>query len=278
MNLGTTDISVVSDGTFMMDGGCLFGQVPKAEWEPEIKPDRKNHIRLGLNCLLVQTAEMNILVDAGVGSKRQDKMKEQIRLRGNKLTGNLKSKGVTPKDIDVVVLSNLHFDHCGGCTKMDRSGIPLPTFPKAKYLMQKSSWDDANNPNERYKDAFYDADFLPLAERDMVEFVEDGYEVIPGLTLKVTDGPSKGHQIVLVERGGEKIVYVGDLIPTRHHLPLSRIPAMHEYPNRTLAMKRQIIDMAIEGGWVVVFGHGNEENAGYITQKNGRMQLVPVEV
>ena len=130
MNLGTTTIDVVSDGTFLMDGGCLFGQIPKTEWELQIKPDRRNRIRLALNCMLIQTPEFNVLVDTGVGSKRQDKMKEMIRLNGNKLLKGLKAKGITARDIDAVILSNLHFDHSGGCTKLDRSGTPVPTFPK----------------------------------------------------------------------------------------------------------------------------------------------------
>ena len=278
MNLGTTTIDVVSDGTFLMDGGCLFGQIPKTEWELQIKPDRRNRIRLALNCMLIQTPEFNVLVDTGVGSKRQDKMKEMIRLNGNKLLKGLKAKGITARDIDAVILSNLHFDHSGGCTKLDRSGTPVPTFPKARYLVQKSSWQEANSPNERYRDIFHEDDFLPLAERDMLEFIDDKHEVLPGLTVKVTNGPSDGHQIVLVERGSEKIAHVSDLIPTPYHLPLPYIPAMHEYPNTTLEQKREFIDMAVEGGWLVVFGHAYEQNAGYIVQKNGATQFLPVEV
>ncbi len=278
MKLGTTTINIVSDGTFMMDGGCLFGQIPKSEWELRIKPDRRNRIRLGLNCMLVQTPNLNILVDSGVGSKRQDKMKEQIRLNGNKLLKALKAQGITARDIDVVILSNLHYDHCGGCTKLDRSGTPVPTFPKARYLVQKSSWEQALSPSERFKDVFHPDDFIPLYERDMMEFVDDDYEVIPGMSVRVTNGPSAGHQIVLVERGSEKIAFVSDLIPTPHHLPLPYIPAMHEYPNETLDRKREFIEMAVEGGWLVIFGHANEQSAGYIKQKNGAVHLLPVEV
>ena len=261
-----------------MDGGCLFGQAPKSEWELLAKPDRRNRIRLGLNCMLVQTPKLNILVDCGVGSKRQDKMKEMIRLNGNKLMKNLKAQGMTARDIDVVILSNLHYDHCGGCTKLDRSGTPVPTFPKAKYLAQRSGWDEANAPNERFRDAFYDDDFMPLEERGMMEFVDGDYEVIPGMWVRVTNGPSKGHQIALVERGSEKIAFVGDLIPTPHHLPLPYIPAMHEYPNETLARKREFIEMAVEGGWLVIFGHAHEHSAGYIKQNGSGLQFLPVVV
>lgn len=278
MNLGTTTINIVSDGTILMDGGSVFGQVPKAQWEMQIKPDRRNRIRLALNCMLVQTPKVNILVDTGAGSKRQDKFKEAYGLNGNKLLKGLRALGLTARDIDVVVLSNLQFDHSGGCTKLDRSGNAVPTFPKAKYLVQKSSWEQAISPNERFKHTFYNDDFMPLQEKGLIEFVDGNYEVIPGLTVKVTNGPSAGHQIVLVERGSEKIAYVSDLIPTPYHLPLPYIQAMDEHPNETLVQKKDFLEMAVEGGWLVIFGHGHDPKAGYVQQKNGSSQLVPVEV
>jgi len=278
MNLGTTTIDVVSDGTMMMDGGSLFGQIPKSQWEQQIKPDRRNRIRLSLNCMLVQTPKVNILVDTGAGAKRQDRFKEVYGLNGNKLLKGLRAHGLTARDIDVVVLSNLHFRHSGGCTKLDRSGTAVPTFPKAKYLIQRSSWEEANSPNERFKHHFYNDDFLPLQEKGLIEIIDGDYEVIPGLTVKVTNGPSAGHQIVLVERGSEKVAYVSDLIPTAYHLPLPCITAMDEYPNETLVQKKDFLEMAVDGGWLVIFGHGNDHRAGYVQQKNGASQLLPVEV
>jgi glyoxylase-like metal-dependent hydrolase (beta-lactamase superfamily II) len=278
MNLGTTSIDIVSDGTFLLDGGCVFGQIPKAQWEQQVKPDRRNRIRLGLNCLLIQTPKVNILVDAGAGSKRQDKLKDAYGLNGNKLLRGLRNLGLTARDIDVVVLTNLHFDHCGGCTKLDRSGTAVPTFPKARYLVQRECWDEANNPNERYRGHFYDDDFKPLEEKGLLEILDGDYEVIPGITVKVVKGPADGHQIVLVERGSEKIAYVSDLIPTPYHLPLSYIPALHEHPNDTLSEKRAFLNMAVEGGWLIIFPHGNEHRSGYVQQKNGHPQLLPVEV
>jgi glyoxylase-like metal-dependent hydrolase (beta-lactamase superfamily II) len=278
MNLGTTTIDIISDGTLLLDGGCVFGQVPKVRWEQQAKPDRRNRIRLGLNCVLIQTPKMNILVDTGAGSKRQDKFKEAYGLNGNKLLKGLKNLDMNARDIDVVILSNLQFDHSGGCTKFDRSGNAIPNFPKARYLVQKSSWEEAQNPNERFKSAFYSDDFLPLEEKGLIEFVDGDYEVIPGLSVKVTNGPSTGHQIVLVERGSEKVAYVSDLIPTPYHLPLPYIPALDENPNDTLVQKKQFLEMAVDGGWLIIFGHGNEHRAGYVKQRNGSSQLLPVEV
>ena len=278
MNIGTTSVNIVSDGTFLLDGGCVFGQVPKAQWELYTKPDRRNRIRLALNCLLIQTPNANILVDTGAGSKRPEKLKEAYGLNGNKLLKGLRALGLTARDIDIVVLTHLQFDHGGGCTKLDRSGSAVPTFTKAQYMVQRSCWDQAINPSERYAGSFYEDDFLPLEEKGLLTFLDGDSEIIPGVTVKVTDGPAAGHQIVLIERGSEKIAYVSDLIPTPYHLPLPYIPALDEQPNNTLDQKRELLKMAVDGGWLLIFGHGHEHRAGYVQQRNGHAQLQPVEI
>ena len=277
MNLGTTSINVISDGTILVDGGSIFGQIPKSQWELHAKPDRRNRIRLGLNCLVISTPDKKILVDTGVGSKQPEKFKEIYGLNGNKLLKGLRSLGLTARDIDVVILTQLQFDHGGGSTKLDRTGNAVPTFPKAEYMVQRACWERAFNPNERYQGSYYPDDFLPLEEKGLLTLLDGDREVIPGVTVKVTDGPSEGHQIVLIERGSEKIAYAGDLVPTPFHLPLKYIPATDEHPNNTLAQKRELLDMAIGGGWMLVFGHAFEHPAGYIQQRNGSVQLLPVD-
>ena len=278
MNLGTSSVSIISDGTVMRDGGSLFGQIPKSQWELHVKPDRRNRIRLGLNCLLIKTPKTNILVDTGAGSKRADQLKEKHGLNGNKLLKGLRAHGLTARDIHIVIQTHLHFDHGGGCTKLDRTGNAIPTFPKAVYVVQRECWEQANTPNERNSGAFHGDDFIPLQEKGLLSLLDGDSEVVPGVSVRVTDGPARGHQIVLIERGAEKIAYVGDLIPTPYHLPLSYIPAQDEYPNNSLDQKRELLNMAIEGGWLIIFGHGYEHRAGYVQQRNGQMQLLPVEI
>ncbi len=261
----------------MVDGGVMFGQLPKSEWGEYIKPDRRNRIRLGLNSLLVQTHELNVLIDTGAGGKRTNEMKVDYSLRGNRLGKGIQDCGLTARDIDIVVLTNLHFDHIGGGTKLDRSGTSIPMFPKATYMMQKSAWEAAMSPNERYAHAFYEEDYEPLEERDQVRFLDEEEEVIPGIMrVKLAAGPCQGNQLVFIEYGSERIVYAGDLIPTPFHLWLHHIPATDEYPNDTLVQKRELLEMAISDGWLVVFGHGDEYAAGYIQyDRNGEPQLVP---
>ena len=278
MQLGSISVNVISDGTYLLDGGMVFGQIPKSEWEVLIKPDRRNRIRLGLNCLLIQTPGANILVDAGAGSKRVDKLRDSHVMNGNKLLKGLKALNLTPRDIDIVVLTHLHFDHAGGCTKLDRTGNAIPTFPKAQYMVQRECWEEAISPNERGKAAFHQDDFLPLEEKGLMTLLDGPCEIAPGVTTKVADGHVKGHQIVLVELGSERIAYVGDLIPTPYHVGLTYIPAFDQEPNDTLAQKRDLLNMALDGGWLLVFGHGHEARAGYVQQRNGTAKLVPVEL
>ena len=278
MILGTTSIDIIGDGTMMIDGGSVFGQIPKSQWELQIKPDRRNRVRLALNCLLIRTPEKNILVDTGAGSKRPDQLKEKFGVNGNKLLKGIRALGLTARDIDLVILTDLQFHHGGGCTKLDRTGSAVPTFPKAEYWVQRTCWEAANQPNERYEGLYYQDDFSPLEERGILTLLDGDREVIPGVTLKVTDGPSKGHQIVLIERGSEKIAYVSDLIPTPYHVQLPYIPAGDEYPNETLAQKKDLLKMAVAGGWLIAFGHGYEPSAGYVQQRNGNLQLLPVKV
>jgi glyoxylase-like metal-dependent hydrolase (beta-lactamase superfamily II) len=277
VKLGTTLIDIVCDGTFLLDGGSLFGQVPKALWELQMRPDRKNRVRLGLNCLLIRTPSQNILIDTGAGSKRADRLKDDYGVNGNKLIKQLKKLGLTPRDIDIVVLTHLHFDTAGGCTKLDRTGTAIPTFPKAEYIVQKASWDEANNPNERCQRSFHSDDYVPLQEAGVLTLLDGDTEIAPGVKTKVTNGHSEGHQIVLIEAGAERIAFLGELIPTPYHLPLASIAAFDQSPNDTLLQKRELIDMAIKGGWLLIFGHANDNRAGYVGQRNGKSEFTVKE-
>jgi len=278
VKIGNIGIHLVNDGTFMMDGGVVFGQIPKSQWELHCKPDRRNRVRLSLNALLVQTPDKNLLIDTGAGGKRMMEMRADYSLNGNKLIRNLKFHGLTARDIDIVALTNLHFDHSGGCTKLDRGGAPVPMFPNATYMMQEASWDAAVSHNARYNDTFFEEDYGPLEDNDQVMFLNGEEEIVPGFVVKPMDGPSQGNQVVFLSYGSERIVYAGDLIPTPFHLTPHYIQADAEFPNDTLVQKSELVNMAMEDGWLVVFGHGFECAAGYIQNKNGRLHLEAVNM
>ena len=278
MELGANSIDIVSDGTLLLDGGAVFGQVPKALWEQQVKADRKNRVRMGLNCLLIRTPQANVLIDTGAGPKRVDKFRDLYGLNGNKLIKGLKKLSLTAREIDVVVLTSLRFHTAGGCTKLDRSGTAVPTFPKAKFMVQRACWEEALEPNERSQNYFYEDDYMPLEESGLVELMDGDQEIAPGVRTMVADGPSAGHQVVLVEIGSERIAFTGGLVPTPYHLSLPSIGAFDRSPNETLEQKREFLKMAVDGGWLMVFGQGHEPRAGYMEQRNGTAQLLPIEI
>ena len=279
MNIGNNiSIHMIRDGTLMVDGGVVFGQLAKPEWEQFTKPDRRNRVRLAMNTLLVQTPGRNVLIDTGAGDKRMIEMKEEFSLNGNKLIKGLREQNLNAGNIDIVVLTNLHSDHSGGCTKLDRTGTAIPRFPNAKYKIQKASLAAALSPNERFVDAFYEDDYEPLAEQDLIDFLDDEDEIVPGITVKLAEGPSQGNQIVFIEYGSERIVYPGDLIPTPFHLPLHHIQATAEFPNDTLVQKRELIEMVISDGWLIVFCNGDEYSSGYLQDRGGIPHLVPAKI
>ena len=273
----STTVKILSDGVMKLDGGTVFGQVPKVAWENTVVTDRKNRITMGLNCLLLQVAGNNVLVDTGVGSMADEKDKETMGLVPSRLPKALKSVGLTLKDINAVILSHLHFDHSGGCTRLDRSGNVVPTFPKARYFVQRSCWDDACTPDERCFGHHRMENFMPVAERGQLEILDGDSEIFPGLNVVVTDGHARGHQMVMFNHGGERVAFLGDLVPTPHHLNLAVISAFDHSPQGTFERKRDVLSDAERQGWLLVFSHGHDTKAGYLERRADTTYLRPVE-
>lgn len=278
MRLGRLNVHLLSDGMIKRDGGMVFGMVPKVIWEQRVRPDRRNRIRLGINCVLIQAPEGNILIDTGVGTKYDDEQKEMHGIGNSKLLRELRDRDLSAKDIDTVVLTNLHFDRAGGSTKLNRKGEVVPTYPKARYLAQRAAWEDAVHPNERSKHAYHSKDFLPLLQREQVDFLDGDHQLVNGVWLKVTHGYCRGQQIALISQGSTKVAFLGDLVPTAYHLGLPYISAADQYPEDTLERKRELLSLAEREGWLILFCNGYDYKAGYLQRKEGRMALRPVEL
>lgn len=273
-----TSIRMLNDGVIKYDGGTIFGQVPKAVWEKNVPVDRKNRITMGLNCLLIQCGNRNILIDTGVGSKDMNGKRELYGLQPSKLSKELKDLGLTPRDIDTVILTNLCFDHVGGCSRMDRAGNLVPTFPKAKFYVQREAWEEALNPNERCRDSYASEDLDALLDTEQLVLLDGDTEVFPGIHCRKAAGPTQGHQIVTITHGGERVVCLGDIIPTPYHLEPACISSTDRHPESTLETKRELIERSIKDGWLLIFYHGWDTRAGYLEKRDGRVALRPVEL
>jgi glyoxylase-like metal-dependent hydrolase (beta-lactamase superfamily II) len=275
---GRTALHLLSDGNVKSDGGALFGQFPKSQWNEWLVADRRNRVRLALNCLLVSVDGQNFLVDTGAGQKHSAAMRDAYGIGTSQLLQALKNHGLQRQDIHGVILTSLHFLHAGGCTKRDRSGTLVPTFPKAKYYVQRAAFLEAMNPNERGADSYRLEDFLPIQERGQLELVNETAELAAGLQVRLTGGPCHGHQMAIVTHGGERVAFLGDLVPTPYHLQLSCIAATDRLPEETLERKREFLAEATRDGWLLVFCHGITERAGYLESRNGRRHLRMVEL
>jgi len=273
---GRTDLKILSDGTFKIDGGVIFGQIPKGQWQDWMPADRRNRIKLGLNCLLVRIGTQNFLVDTGTGGKHSLERRDDYGLVTSQLLSGLKANGLGAQDINGVVLSSLHFEHTGGCTRVNRRGEVVPTFPQATYYVQREAMEEATSPTERHVDGIIKDDFLPLFDKGRLELIDGEHTIAPGFFVRRASGPADGHQIAIITHGGERVAFLGDLVPTPYHLQLACISAADRHPEETLQTKRAVLSEAVREGWLLIFSHGIHERAGYLENRSGRLYLRPI--
>jgi glyoxylase-like metal-dependent hydrolase (beta-lactamase superfamily II) len=273
---GHTELKILSDGTFKVDGGVMFGQVPKGQWQDWMPADRRNRIKLGLNCLLLRIGTQSFLVDTGTGGKHPLERRDDFGLVTPQLLSGLKANGLGVQDIDGVVLSSLRFEHTGGCTRVNRRGEVVPTFPQATYYVQREALEEATAPTERHVGDFIKDDFLPLLDRGRLHLVDGEHTIAPGFFVRRASGPTEGHQIAVITHGGERVAFLGDLVPTPFHLQLASISASDRHPEETLQTKREVLSEAVREGWLLIFSHGVTERAGYLENRGGRLYLRPI--
>lgn len=278
MKLGAFDIHPVTDGRFRLDGGAMFGVVPRVLWKQCCPADERNRIQLALTCLLIRAHGKTVLVDTGLGNKWDEKARDIYAIeRVTPLADSLKALGVRPDDIDLVVNTHLHFDHAGGNTIGREDGRLVPAFPKATYLVQRGEYDDAVSANERTRASYRPDNIAPIAQDHRWELLDGDTELLPGLSLIVTQGHTAHHQAVKIESEGQVAFYPADLIPTAAHLPLPYIMGYDLYPLQTLESKRTILEQASEEHWLLVFEHDPRVPMGYVGKNaEGKYLLEPV--
>lgn len=256
MNIGRYDIQAIETGQFALDGGAMFGVVPWVFWSKTNPPDERQRIDLAARCWLIRGDGRTILVDNGNGTKWPDKLKDIYKLDTSRhdLFSSLKHHHVRPDDITDVILTHLHFDHAGGSTTLV-DGKPVPTFPHARYYVQKDHWELSRNPTDKDRGSFMRDDFMPLMEHGVLELVEGEFEIFPGIELIVCNGHTSAQQLPKISDGTTTMLFCCDLVPTASHIPYPYVMGYDVRPLVTIEEKRRILPRAYEEGWILFLEH-----------------------
>lgn len=272
MKFGGCELHIVRDGTFWLDGGAMFGIVPKPLWSRVIKPDDRNRIKLSTNCLLVRSSSGTFVIETGIGADYSEKQRDIYKFDfSERLLENLSSHGVGPEDIDVVIQTHLHFDHCGSLVMRSNSGAYAPTFPRAELIVQKGEWQAALKPDARSRPSYFPPEFYKAIETaGLLHLVEGRVSVAPDICVRELGGHTAHHQVVEVSAGDSRFVYLGDFMPTSRHAKIPYIMGYDMFPITTVEHKLGFIPEAIRGNWILLFGHDVDTPLGRIVDRNGR--------
>jgi len=282
LTLGDFELSVFSDGTYPLDGGAFFGVVPKVMWSRKVTADEKNYVTTGLNSLVIRTegrmegprtGKQTVLVETGMGNKLSDRM---IKFYGQpaQLLGNLAAAGIAPDDVDIVINSHLHFDHCGWNTIRDKSGKMVPTFPRAKYYAPEGEWQYARHPSERDAISFISENYDPLVESGQMTLLKGGeeFEIIPGISVQTFPGHTAHMQAIVIRSQGRTACYISDLIPTSAHIDLTWGMSFDLYPLQTIESKKLYYAQSIPEKWLTIFTHDANMPWAYVERdESGKM-------
>lgn len=279
MKLAKFKIYPIYDGFFALDGGAMFGVVPKVFWEKTNPSDERNRISLALRTVLVETEKEKVLIDTGIGDKFSPKFKEIYRVdKTYNIDESLNSVGVKPEEIDIVINTHLHFDHCGGNTRIDKSGQVAPRFTKAKYFIQKDEWDYALKPDTRSKASYIEDNYVPLEKYGNLNIINGDFVITQGIEVIKTAGHTPGHQIVKIKSNGKTAVYWGDLIPTTTHLNVPYVMGYDLFPLTTMEWKEKLLHNATDEKWLMMFEHDPKHSFGYLKLEQNKWVCVPVDI
>ncbi len=275
--VGDLTIHALEAGLQWLDGGAMFGVVPKPLWTRRIPADERNRIPLALRCLLVEAPGALVLVDTGIGDKENDKFRDIYGVENagspTRLEDAIRDAGHEPGDVDIVVSTHLHFDHAGGNTRLGEDGEAVPAFPEARYFVQKEEFAFAHTDNERIRASYMPKNYDPVADRGLWTFLEGDEEVTEGVRVVRTPGHTPHHQSVLVESAGETACFLADVCPTTAHLPLPWIMGYDLEPLLTLDSKRGLWERAREEEWLLIFEHDPEVPWGRLDPDEARPTL-----
>jgi glyoxylase-like metal-dependent hydrolase (beta-lactamase superfamily II) len=251
--VGDFELTVLSDGNYWLDGGAMFGVVPKPLWEKRITADELNRVPTGLNSILVRTGKHNVLIETGIGNKLGDKLRAVFEPQERLLT-NFQQAGADPGEIDIVINTHLHFDHCGWNT-VRRGDQVRPTFPRARYYVQEGELKHAHLQLERDRVSYMTDNYDPLVNSGQMQLLNGDAEIAPGISVKVFPGHTRNMQAVMIDSNGQRACYISDLIPTTAHLDLTWVMAFDLFPLETIESRRRFYEDAVPQKWLVLFTH-----------------------
>jgi glyoxylase-like metal-dependent hydrolase (beta-lactamase superfamily II) len=270
--LGRWRIHAIQAGGQQLDGGAMFGVVPKTLWERRLAADEKNRIPMGMRCLLVEHEDELVLIDTGVGNKETTKFHDIYGIENRvgdgptALEDGIRAAGFAPADVTLVINTHLHFDHAGGNTTRASDGAVVPTFSNARYVVQRGELEYAQRPNERTSASYFPNNWDPVIATGRFELLDGDQEIIPGIRVRRTPGHTPNHQSVVLVSGGETACFLGDVVPTSHHLPLPWIMGYDVEPLVTLESKRSLLADALAEDWLLVFEHDAHHGFGRVAR------------
>jgi glyoxylase-like metal-dependent hydrolase (beta-lactamase superfamily II) len=275
LTLGDFELTVFSDGTYFLDGGNFFGVVPKVLWEKKMKPDERNRVPVGLNSLLIRDGKHTVLVETGIGNKLDPRM-AKIFAPQAKLMDSLAAAKVAPEDIDVVINTHLHFDHCGWNTVRQGDHV-VATFPKAQYYVQEGEWRHGSQQHERDRVSYLSENYDPLIQAGKMHLLQGDQELLPGISVKVYPGHTRHMQAVMLKSQGKRACYVSDLIPTTAHLDLTWVMAFDLFPLETIESRKRVYEYALPEKWLMIFTHDPKTPWAYLeSPEPGKIVAVAV--
>lgn len=270
---------IIKTGRVLVEAGGPFGLVPQALWSKKLKPDKHNRVPMDLNCLLIHSAGNIILIDTGLGDKLDKRGKRNwgITYPDGTLLGNLKEIGVTPEDVDIVIDTHLHWDHCGGNTHIE-DGQVVPTFPRAEYMVQYIEWAEASYPDARTRGTYLADNYRPIWERGQFRFLYGDTQVTDEVRCVVTRGHTRGHQSVIITGGDSPLMYLADLSTYAVHFTRSAWATAYDIePLETIATKQKWQTWALENNATLVFEHDTQTPLGRLVRdKEGKLKVEPV--
>lgn len=277
MKFGDYRVEIVPDCEFRLDGGAMFGVVPRNLWSRVCPPDDQNRIRMNMNCLFIEAGKERVLIETGIGDKWSEKHRTIYGIeRRRSFEDSLRAvAGVGPEDITIVINTHLHFDHAGGNTRIDNSGKAIPQFPNARYFISQAELEHAETPGERDRASYFPENWRPLRESGQLELKPANYEVVPGLRMETYPGHNRSMQCWRLEQEGQTMFGFADLVPMRAHVPFAWVMGYDLYPVETVEAKKRLLPQAAGEDWLCFFYHDPDEPLARIVSEGEKLSSVP---